>query len=446
MKVSKMRTASRIFFQVTARFCLMIAILAVSAVGCTVLSIRKPSTPPWPAVPVRTIQVIPMGWPDQEPIPAGEGVRIAAGAMESPAHQARVLIETEAGEAGVSVPVQVVGGKGRSHGGDARLTMDGVTAFGGGPSVLVTTGEKGRISGMLTSSECMGTCFIVAGNMDTMLRFSSFDLCGGETDWSDLPPGVYTNTLVFRHSLICGSGSRDDHMLPLTNHEIHVFAERLVWLDTNGVESVALNIPTNPADLSAWVVFPTNGIYTDAEGKLSYSFTITPACARVKHLHSEVYDYSVWAEGGDPFSSFPPYYSRKIPAFTTAPTNLEERLRQIVVPYVDCRQLAVPKAIAYLEAACERYETPGPGRKGRIRIILEGEIQTPETDNTVTFLAQHISAWDCAKIIAEISGRKCSVRDRRTLVVAPRGDEPSGAQGADENDTMRQDPFRTDGS
>ena len=439
-----MRTASRIFFQGTARFCLMIAILAVSAGGCAVPSIRKPSPPPWPAVPVKTIQVVPMGWLDQEPIPAGEGVRIAAGAMESPAHQARVLIETEAGEAGVSVPVQVVGGKGRSHGGDARLTMDGVTAFGGGPSVLVTTGEKGRISGMLTSSECMGTCFIVAGNMDTLLRFSSFDLCGGETDWSDLPPGVYTNTLVFRHSLIRGSGSRDDHMLPLTNHEIHVFAERLVWLDTNGVESVALISPTNPADLSAWVVFPTNGIYTDTEGKISYSFTITPACARVKHLHSEVYDYSVWKDAGDPFHSFPPYYSRKLPVFTTAPTNLEERLRQIVVPWVDCEQLAVPKAIAYLEAACERYETPGPGRKGRIRIILEGEIQTPENDNTVTFFTRHISAWDCAKIIAEISGRKCSVRDRRTLVIAPRGNEPSGAQGADENDAMELDPFRVD--
>jgi hypothetical protein len=422
----------------------MIAILAVSAVGCTVLSIRKPSTPPWPAVPVKTIQVVPMGWLDQEPIPAGEGVRIAAGAMESPAHQARVLIETEAGEAGVRVPIQVVGGKGRSPGGDARLTMDGVTAFGGGPSILVTTGEKGRISGILTSSECLGFCSIVAGTMDTMLRFSSFDLCGGETDWGDLPPGVYTNTLVFRHSLCSRSGCPDDHMLPLTNHEIHVFAEKLVWLDTNGVESVALNIPTNPADLSAWVVFPTNGIYTDAEGKLSYSFAITPACARVKLLHSEVYDYSVWTEGGDPFSSFPAHYSRKLQASASTPTNLEERLRQIVVPWVDCEQLAVPKAIAYLEAACEKYETPGPGRKGRIRIVLEGGVQMPETENTVTFVAQYISAWDCAKIIADISGRRCFVRDRRTLVIAPRGDEPSGAQGADENDAMELDPFRVD--
>jgi TPR repeat protein len=207
-------------------------------------------------VPVQSIQVIPMLWPADRELP--ELVDIAAGAMESAAHQAQVTIETVSGVSGVRVPIRLVGGKGRCPAAAARLVMGEVTAIGDGAAVTVKTGENGRIAGVLTSSDVDEYCSIRAGDSNVRVQFTAFDCDGDDAHTSallrdirgdfcnerPLTPGTHTNYFVISHHRY------GDHRVPLVNHQIRMYAEELVWLDTNGAVRIAINTPEQPSDVS----------------------------------------------------------------------------------------------------------------------------------------------------------------------------------------------------
>ena len=272
---------------------------------------------------VDKITVTPKGTPADYDLP--DPVKIAAGAIESDAHQADVVIEVLPALGGFPVEVSVAGGLGHGAGKDAKLVLNSVTLVGGGAGATVETANGGTIDGVLTSSDVFGGCSINAGTKQTDVTFNwdEFDdeepyvdvdgngrYTAGETftdadgdgsythsEWrSDPPylitPGTSTETLRLRHHRGMGN---DANWQPLDGHSIRFYVEEVQHLDTNGATVILVNTADDPSDLSAWASFPDTPVTTDQNGEVSVTLTMQDKPEMVS-LTMVAYDFSVWDE------------------------------------------------------------------------------------------------------------------------------------------------------
>jgi hypothetical protein len=108
---------------------------------------------------------------------------------------------------------------------------------------------------------------------------------------------------------------------------------------------------------------------------------------------------------------------------TAAPRTLEERLKRIIIPRITIQDMSLVHVIGYLEAACEMYETPGPGKENKIKFVLDLSKEDPAARRS--FMADSIDAWETTKRVARICNATYVLRDDHTVVIAP--DPPASA-------------------
>lgn len=272
---------------------------------------------------VDSIDVTPKGTPEDYSLP--NPVKIAAGAIESDAHQADVTIKVKPQKEGVTVRVCLLNGRGHESGKDAKLVIGSNTAIGDGGGIEVQTNSDGEIIGVLTSSDVINDCIVHCCDKDCVVKFTwdefsdkenyedlnqdgeytpgepftdtDGDGCWTNSEWiSDPPylitPGTSTETLRLRHHR---GTSNDENWKPLDGHQIRFFVEEVIYEDENGEPITLTNSATNPSDLSEWAHFPIQPVTTNGDGTVTITLTVEDKPEMIS-LTMVAYDFSVWDE------------------------------------------------------------------------------------------------------------------------------------------------------
>jgi hypothetical protein len=253
------------------------------------------------------MKITPKGAADYEHLP--DPIQIAAGGFSSPAHQADVLIQVEPALPGVSIALGLLNGVGHER--HARLEIGGQTADAGGDVIVVETDSSGGLQGVLTSSDSIDTCTVHASVVDAACEISKsvsfnwiwIDAFDSETDWVIEPAwiddvGIYTNTLRIRHHR---AQQPDAPVLPLDQHVIRLFVEKVVYIDDEGEEQVIINTADEPSDeVDEWAVFISAGT-TDSAGYATVYLDIKKVDGLVE-LEFILYDWSVYRSPPPPVS------------------------------------------------------------------------------------------------------------------------------------------------
>jgi hypothetical protein len=220
--------------------------------------------------------VVPVGAEEFQDLPSP--VEIAAGGVESPAHQAIVTVQIKPALEGVPVLLQLKNGTGKIKHATLRLE-NGVLATGDSP-LRARTGPGGRISGVLTSSDMLTECVVQAdvleagAQAEVPVKFGwiweeGFD---AETSWTMNPEylydldasGIWTNQVRFVHHR---APSKTAPTSPLDGHEIRFYVAELQYFDDPYGELLKISdTPESPSkEMSSWAKFPQS-CYTDRNG------------------------------------------------------------------------------------------------------------------------------------------------------------------------------------
>lgn len=242
-------------------------------------------------VTVQSIEIIPEGVAEGHKLP--QPVRIAAGAVESGAHRATVVIQVDPKEAGIPLEISLLNGRGHEPGKSARLVIGETTIPGGGPPMTVKTKTGGRIEGVLTSSDVLETCTVHTSTLDRDVEFT-WDMAE-DSEWTVDPPylpvpGVLTNYLTLVHRR---HGGRDAPWTPVDQHEIYFAVESVEYRDQRGQVREALNTASSPGDLSAWAHFRETPVTTGRDGKAQAALVIHNR-PNLLSVSLAIHDQSVW--------------------------------------------------------------------------------------------------------------------------------------------------------
>jgi hypothetical protein len=411
----------------------------MKACGCVsllsvVLCVVQPSTGAdapvavTPPLAVQEIKLSPLSAPRDQTL--FTLVQIASGAMDSPPHQARVIIQTRGARSG-RVPVQLIGGEGAHTNKAARLVMKSATAIGGQQAVMVETSPQGRIEGVLTSSDAAETCVIQAGGKQAIIHFTECQVDDQDalsTIW--LEPGTYTNRIVVRH--LRGSiaaGGKDAPGVPVAGHEMRPAVTGR--LKANGFDQ-------DSTDLSAWVHFPTNAFFSDNAGRVAIPFTITAICP--VQLDAAWSDASTFDE---PLSVMDSPDLPNIQPIGRHDSILEQRLAKIMIPTIQLNQASLRQTVLYLESACAASKPDDP-HQAPIRFIVRGPKEQLAT-SIITFTARYVVALDVLKTIADVANMRYELHDSSTVLImpyaAPVPASESGESGKSGLDEVSQDIF-----
>ncbi len=241
----------------------------------------------------------PKGVGDYESLP--DPIQIAAGGFASPVHQADVVIRVEPAIAGIPISLGLLNGVGHER--HAKLEVAGMTTFAGGGTIVVETGTGGVIEGVLTSSDSEDICTVFASlsgsdcqeSQSVEFNWIWMDAFDVETDWLIEPTeiigtGIYTNILRLRHHR---AEELDAPVLPLDQHEIRFFVEKVKYIDEEGEEQVIVNTADNTStNVNEWAVFVEPAV-TDADGVATAELDIKKIDGLV-YLELVAYDWSVY--------------------------------------------------------------------------------------------------------------------------------------------------------
>ncbi len=224
---------------------------------------------------------------------------IAAGAIDSAAHQTNITVDVEPVRAGIPVRLTVAGGRSHEEGNSAKLQVgkNGPVAYGPGGTLEATTDKNGEITATVTSSDVYrGQCTIKAecGNEEEEIEFN-WDDVSEEGEWVSepnyiVPGGVSTQTLTLKHH-------RGGEAPPLNGHEIRFFVEEVQYRDENGKLQTIRNTAEDPHPdkISGWASFPDTPSVTNADGEVSVDLQISDRDNLVM-ISMAAYDWSLWNE------------------------------------------------------------------------------------------------------------------------------------------------------
>ena len=213
---------------------------------------------------------------------------IAVGGVASDVHRAEVEVTTNPATAGFALPVNFSAGR-YAAGRQALLYLNGVSlaAGDGGGFTEIATNTEGKLAGWLQSSDVLTSakpCTVAIGKFQKNVDFVWSNYAGLDKWQPQFPliePGQRNPQTV---TLKLDNAALDGHALKF-------YVEKVTYVDAQGVEHQAENLPQAPQDMSEYAEFNPDSAVTDVNGKASATLIVkAPQGKDVVGIRMAAYD------------------------------------------------------------------------------------------------------------------------------------------------------------